>query len=184
MLNVTTKLSSINGVLFKLKNKVDQDTRLMIYRSLAESLLLHINIIWAWKNCKNLKKLQICQNRLLKCVYNLPYRFPTELLYKIKKGIIEVNDINVFQSCLYIFKSLKFPFPGAVVPDRATHEHFTRFRELPRTNLNNKATVCQRITTHGVQLFNDLSVDIRNSSTIVEFKRKMYDHLQGELLSN
>lgn len=182
MSNLTSKLSSVCGILFKLKNKIDEVSKLMIYRSLAESLLLYINIVWAWKRSKNLKKVQTGQNRLLKCVYNLPRRFPTSMLYRIKKGVICVNDINIFQRCLYIYKSQKFPFPGQVDPDRATHDHFTRFGHLPRTSTANLSLLKQRITSHGVELFNKLKPAIRDSESIAQFKNNLYSDLQGELI--
>lgn len=181
MSNITSKLSSVSGILFKLKNKIEKETKLIIYRSLAESVILYMNIIWAWTKCKNLKKVQVCQNRLLKCVFNLPIRFPTTELYKLKKGVIDICNINKFQRCLYIFKCLKFPFPGQVTPERTSHGHNTRFRDRPRTTATKRVLLRQRITTQGVELYNHLEDEIIDSQSIAIFKNKMYIHLQGAL---
>lgn len=107
-----------------------------------------------------MKKVQVCQNRLLKCIFNLPVRFATNDLYKIKRGLLDISNINKFQRCLYIFKCLKFPFPGQVTPGIAQHYHNTRFRNLPRSSATKRTLLGQRITTHGTEVFNMLDSNL------------------------
>ena len=60
------------GILYKLKNKLDINSKLMIYRSLIESRLKYLAIVYAHnKYNTSLKFLQILQNKTLKNVHQL-----------------------------------------------------------------------------------------------------------------
>ena len=174
-------MSSVCGTLFKLRTKITVTTKIIVYRSLAESLLQYLNLIWAWKKSVNLRKLQVCQNRMLKSVFNLHNRFHLEELYKVRKGIISVSDINKFQRCLYLFKSLRFPSHGQIIPAIPQHQHLTRNRNLPQISSCRLSLTEQRISCHGINLYNNIPSHIKESTSISNFKQQMYTYIQGEL---
>lgn len=178
MTTLNSKLSSVCGIIFKLRTKIDEFAKMMIYRSLAESLIMYMNIIWAWKETNFRKKVQVTQNKLLKCVFNLPRRFPTNDLYKIRPGLMRVNEINIYQRCLYIFKTLHLELSELVQPSRVPENHNLRSANQPRINLTHLTLTEQRITFHGVDAYNKLTSNIKSSTNISIFKKRLREHLQ------
>lgn len=55
--HMSTLSSKLCGILVKLKNKLDKNTKFIIYRALAKCHLTYIATVWAWKflKCTNIE---------------------------------------------------------------------------------------------------------------------------------
>jgi hypothetical protein len=76
---IVTRLSAQNAMLFKFKYKLPQSIKLNIFFALGHSILSYCAVFWAGR--KNIKKVQTCQNKILKNFLNLPILYSTFDLY-------------------------------------------------------------------------------------------------------
>ena len=67
---VANKLSAANGILCKLRRYVPQNALISVYYSLAYSYLQYAILCWGNASAKELNKLQVRQNRLVKTITN------------------------------------------------------------------------------------------------------------------
>ena len=67
---VANKLSVANGILCKLRRYVPQNALVSVYYSLAYSYLQYAILCWGNASTKELNKLQVRQNRLVKTITN------------------------------------------------------------------------------------------------------------------
>ena len=121
-----------------------------------------------------LKKIQTIQNKLLKVLFNLPRRTNTNELHSRLK-ILKVKDIYQSQVLKFVFESLKktniVQFHNLFRYKHTIHTHNTRqpmklYSTIMRTKYG-KSTLYYK----GTQLWNLLSTDVQNCSTLYGFKR-------------
>ena len=80
-----------------MKNKLYENTKLLLYDAIIESHLNYMAIIYGFKSTTTLKSLQ-CNN--------LPIRFQTLSLYRdICKTILPIQGLYKYQGLMYLFKS-------------------------------------------------------------------------------
>ncbi len=89
---LTTKLSQVAGILYKVRNHISMKSRLTIYNGLAGSYLNYG--ITAWGSATNtvLNRLHAAQNRLVRYMTYLPPHSSTSDKYK-KHNILTINQI-------------------------------------------------------------------------------------------
>ena len=76
---VANKLSAADGILRKLRRYVPQNALISVYYSLAYSYLQYAILCWGNASTKELNKLQVRQNRLVKTITN-NFRLKTRLI--------------------------------------------------------------------------------------------------------
>ena len=75
---VKRRIDPAIGILYKLKNKLDRNSKLMIYQSLIHSHLNYLAITYAYNRHNSIiRSLQRMQKRALKIVCNLPLLYST-----------------------------------------------------------------------------------------------------------
>lgn len=76
------------GILYPLinrKSKLSRFNKLILFKTIFQSILLYACPIWGKCAECHLKKLQIVQNKCLQIILNLPYDYPTSEVHKISK---------------------------------------------------------------------------------------------------
>ena len=103
------KINPAISILYKVKNKLDIDSKLMMYRSLIESRLNNLAIVHAHnKNNTSLKSIEILQIKALVIVYKLTLMYSTISLYKDdSKTILLIYDSHEYKVLMFVFKCTK-----------------------------------------------------------------------------
>lgn len=178
------KISSATGILYKFRNKLNTETKMMIYQALIHSHLTYLPIIYGCKENNSLKSLQRMQNKALKLIFNLPLRYSTLSLYKDKaKNILPIRGIYKQQLLLYVFRSICDFGSRSVI----FNQNYMRTGRNTRQAGNLETTRCrldltkQRIGFAGPNEFNNLPNNLKTITAISTFKCNLKIYLLENL---
>lgn len=139
-----------------LREIMSKDAIIHVYNALVESILNYGISIWGGVYESNLKALQISQNKILKILFKLHFRFPTNEIYLLNK-ILNVRNLYVV-SCL---KAMHYYFPH--LRKFLDHHYLTRAnldRQLKTPKCYND--ISQRfVTFFGPKLYNNVPPNIK-----------------------
>lgn len=80
-----TKCVSALYPLIGRKSKLSTANKLLTYKAVIRPVLTYASSIWCTSAISNRKKLQVVQNKWLKHIFNLPWRYPTTELHALAK---------------------------------------------------------------------------------------------------
>lgn len=95
---ITTKIRKMFYKFYQLRNILDQKLLTILYGALVESILRYCIVIWGAAYNNALHNLMVCQNSILKIIFNKDKRHHTELLYKVHK-LLNIRGLFIY-SCL------------------------------------------------------------------------------------
>lgn len=181
---VKSRIAPAVGVLFKMKNKLNLKTKLMIYQSLIQSHINYMAIIYGFRNTSELKSLQVMQNRALKTIYNLPLRYPTLLLYRdICKNIMPFCGRYKYQLLIYMFKSIRNIGYRSVTFSQNQTLFNTRNQGNLHTARCRLETTRQRIEYIGSLEYNKLPLRLKSINSLSVFKKELRKYIFENLES-
>ncbi|XP_075162787.1 uncharacterized protein LOC142235420 [Haematobia irritans] len=171
--DVKRKIAPAIGILYKLKWKLDERTKLMIYQSLIMSHVNYLASVYGYNsNCNALRSLQFCQNRALKVIYNLPLNYPTNLLFTTAaKDILTIYGIHEYQVLVFVYKCIhKLGHHTINFIQNQTHCN-TRNQQNLRIPLCRLEKSKQRIDFTASFKYNNLPQSIKSITRISAYKR-------------
>ena len=135
----------------------------------------YCNVIWAAHGSKHLDKLIRSQKKILRIVHKLKWNSHTKQIF-IDMNLLNVAHINTLQTALVMYKATKGLLPPQLnnlfTVNSKIHSHFTR-------RCNNVHVVRHRtkvrehsIRIRGTNLWNSISIELRNAPALSIFKRK------------
>lgn len=146
-----------------------------MYFGLVHSNLSYCPGVWAGQS--NVKKLQIMQNKALRCVFNLPSRFSRVELYTHHQ-ILPVIALHKYQLLTTIYNIVSNIGHITITSIRPhNHAHNTRHRLDLETAISGTRMTNQRVSMTGALWFNSLPSDVKNSDNAVIFKARLKSHL-------
>ena len=117
-------------------------------------LLSYLTAVWGNTFDYLINKLQIAQNKFLKCIFNLPIRSPTVDLYTREPNIIPVRGMYIIQVCCFIYRYLSNQTHTNTSFELSSHQHSTRNHNLlNRPNVSSLSGE-RSITFKGANYFN------------------------------
>lgn len=169
---IKKKIAPAIGILYKLKYKLNEKSKLMIFQSLVQSHLKYLAVAYACnKNSGSLRSLQCMQNKALKTIYNLPLTYPTLLLYRdVGKTILPIYGLHEYQVVMFVFKCIN----GIGHHTISFFQNQNNFNTRNRTNL--RVPRCrlektkQRIDYEGGIKYNNLPSALKSVNRISTFK--------------
>jgi len=176
-----SKLASISGILWKLKNKLPQVTKKLIYKSLFETHLNYMSVLYGTACDKVINSIQKIQNRALRNVFNINLLENRVNMYTHQvQNCLLVRAINFVNSATYLYNNLSKKIHTNIVFSKVTSSSRTRkagelIRSQSRTNYGHK-----RITSFGVGIFNVIPQDIKNLPHMHAFKWALKCHIRNE----
>lgn len=165
--DVKSKVAPALGILYKLRYKLNEKTKLMIYNCLINSHFNYMSIVYAYnRNSSSLKSLQRLQNKALKIVHNLPATFSTISLFKeICKRILPIYGLYEYNILKFVFKSIH----------RIGHTTIHFSQNQASFNTRNRENL--RIDYVGGIAYNNLPVILKSINRISIFKTSCKEHL-------
>lgn len=180
---IKKKIAPAIGILYKLKWKLDERTKSMIFNSMIHSHIKYLAITYGYnKNSRSLKSLQSIQNKALRIVYNLPITFSTNLLYTtVAKNILPVHGVHEYQVLMFVYKCLHNIGHHIVQFNQNQRTFNTRNQSDLRLPLCRLEKTKQRIDYIGGEKYNDLPTPIKSIERISQFKNACKDYLMNKL---
>ena len=154
------------GILRRLSYTIPKKLLRPVYYTLVHSHLQYLTALW-FPSGSRIKKIERLQNKAIKNLYLLSYRYSTELLYKNFK-FMSVEQIYKYQICAFIhqvvggskFSNMTFTYRHEV------HNFNTRFKNNLSTPQTDSRMASASVYVKGVSIYNRLPEYVRqlNSS--------------------
>lgn len=171
------------GVLYKLRRRLNEKAKGMIFQSLIQSHINYLAITYAYKrNNSSLKSLQRVQSKALKIVYDLPITFPTNLLYTIvARNILPVYGIHEYQVLMFVYKCIH-NIGHHTIPFAQNQANFNTRNQsdlrVPRCRLEKTK---QRVDYVGGVKYNELPSYLKELEIISRFKYSCKEYLSSNV---
>ena len=167
-----SKINQRLGLLRRIKDYLDLNTRCMLYTSLVLPLFDYGDVIWGDKNNLGLmNSLQVLQNKAANLILDKHPRYSsTEALQELKWSTLVTRRHN--NRCTFIFKCMHglIDFDFNLTKNEDIHHHNTRQRSnlhLPRAKTNKGR---QRPTYQAIVDFNNLEQKLKDATLLSNFK--------------
>jgi hypothetical protein len=167
------KISSIVGILCKLRYKLTRTAALLIYDALINSHLNYCNIIWGSNYKYSLNKLFILQKRALRICLKSPKKSESTLLFTTTKKLT-IYGMNSLQCAMFMYSSLNKLLPPIFHSYfklvAGVHSHNVRSKNNLQTPLAKKNTRRFSIKVRGPTIWNNLPIELRSLASLQTFK--------------
>ena len=174
-----SKLSSVCGVLSKIRHVLDRNSLLMIYNSLVESRLRYGILCWSTASKQQLHRLEVLQNRAIRYIDFSPIGTTILPIYS-QFNILPLNNLIDLERANYMFSLSKGSLPTVfhsycIQPQ---HRYPTRYaktnfvQSIPKTKY--EAT---SIKTIGPKVWSSISSDLKAlqfRKTFSKYLKKLY----------
>ena len=169
----------VNGILLflnRIKDRLDKETRIMVVKALALSIIDYCFKIWGMTTKEQLSRIQKLQNFAAKIADGNARKFDhaTPILkelnwLKIEEKILYDICIFTYKVCNQLLPNWLFTFPRVRdISARSTRQVNDLF--VPRTTTDIGAN---QITVIGPKVWNTIPSTVKNVSTVHIFKKKM-----------
>lgn len=125
--HIIHKLTPIAGALKRCSKELPNRNKRSIYYAMVEPLLRYQITAWGGASAQYLNKIRIIQNKVLKNLYNLHWRTPTQEVYKLTK-VFPLHDLQFIEECSLAHKIIKNQIKHSIhLPKQnEVHGHNTR----------------------------------------------------------
>ena len=173
--HIAKKIGSISGVLYRLRNILSKDALKTIYYGLIQSNLTYMSLIWGTATCSRLNPLQRLQNRIVKQIFGLDFRYPSRNLY-IDLQLMPIRSL-VNQSATtfaYLILNKRRISQSTFHQNFEFHSHNTRNQDKLRPAISSSTRYgLLSIKNHCIHVYNSLPDVIRKEDDTMKFKRKL-----------
>lgn len=162
---VVKKLRKLVYMFKYIREILNTNNLIILYKSLVESHLTYGIIGWGGILNVHLKRLEIIQKRILKIILHKQITYPSEQLFE-ELHVFDIRQLYFYALALKTFSEKR---------DKITHKHHTRIK-----NQMNLPTVLMRTTTGqrshsylGPKVFNSIPKIVRDENSSHKFKNKL-----------
>lgn len=187
---IHNKLSKISGILYKVKDKLNEKAMLSLYYALFLPYIQYCVEVWGSTYTANIRCIALIQKKVVRILCNKDKRAHTNsLFYKLK--IIKFNDLIQLHICLAIHKANLKQLPKNIIELLGLEQNSTYntrnvnkyHHKLTRTNVKFNC-----VSVRGVILYNELPENLICSQNCYQFKKRYktyilekYNSICGEL---
>ena len=177
---LTKTLRPLVGILSRLRKRVPENVKKLIYYSMIHSRLTYMVEVWGAAATSNLKTIQILQNRALCSVFDIEYMTPRQTIYGNMVGkILPVRGLYQKGIIQFVYKNLNSSLTSNIVFQTASHRYGTRNRYDLVTSHSETNYGLSRPTVVGPGLYNSLPVEVRQSQSYAHFKQGLHCFLSS-----
>lgn len=176
-----SKLASISGIIWKLRSKLPQSTKKLIYKSLFESHLNYMSTIYGTACQKVLDPIQKIQNRVLRNVFNLDFLENRVNMYThLIQDCLPIRAINFVNTATFIYSNLSHQIHSNIVFNKNPYNKRSRNAGRLLKALSNSNYGLKRITSFGVSIYNEVPDRIKSLPHMHAFKWALKSHIRNE----
>lgn len=173
---VKSKVALLTGVIYRLRDCLNQNSLRQIYLSLIYPHLLYCCAIWGGAYNTFIDSLIISQKKLLRVMFFKDRYAHTNCIFRDFR-LLKLPDIIYLQTNLFVHKALhSFPvYPGFTVMPHSV----TRRTHQLRLPLCRSTHAQQSVLSRGSKNWNNLPQSLLNNDNLVSFKRNLFSLLHG-----
>ena len=126
---ICSKLSSVCGVLSKVRHYLDRPSLMLIYHSLFDSRLRYGILGWGTSSEQNISRIRILQNRAIRFITFASFRSPVAPLYSAL-SVLPLNEQFFLQKTIFMHSlhHKNLPFALSTYCKQPEHRYSTRYR--------------------------------------------------------
>ena len=177
---VTKKLSKTIQALKIVSKFINKHHRRILYYAYIYSTIQYGIEVYSQGPNKNIKQIQIKQNRALKVLHNKDFFTPTIDLHRQTK-VLMINDIANLNLLKFVYKQRNGQTPDAFrnyyIENIFIHNHQTRQAKNLHLPVNKNKYGRQSLKYRGAELWNKIDSQTRESKTIKTFSKKVKEQL-------
>ena len=175
--HIEDKIIPMVGALYRCRDYLSRAFLYQIYNAYFLSVFRYLITVWGTCGGTTFIKAQRLQNKVVKVLFGLNWRTPTDTVYSVTK-ISKLSEILKQEQSKFMFKvvtdSIKCNIPTRFINE--IHNHCTRnqnklFLSNVRTNVGLNSPINQCIVT-----FNTLPSELTETRSFNLFKRKIKQH--------
>ena len=174
--HICNNLAKNFHMFYSIRNLLTDQLKKQLYYSLVNSRISYGLELYGACSSNLLNKLQTMQNKLLKVLYNLPFRTDTNELHA-KLNLLKVKDIYEVNILKFVYESVNR------ISIAQFHDYFQYQNRIHRHNTRNEHNLYprrvrtkygeSRLEFTGSRLWNTLDDNIRSSKSLSIFKRSL-----------
>ena len=172
--NVALKVSRGVGILSKLKYIIPQNVLMLLYNSIILPHLSYCNIVWGNSYLSHLNKIKLLQKKAIRIITYLEYNCPSNPLF-INMKVLPIHQLITLNTLIFMYNfhigHLPQIFKSLFVINSSVHSHNTRQRILLHKPPVRTTHALNSFKNVGISKWNNLSPDIRSSTTLTRFKK-------------
>ena len=177
---VKSKICRAIGFMYRIRDKVDSQSQLMIYITLILPYLMYCCELWGNTFNSRINDIRLLQKRAVRIIDNVSYRDHTSHIFK-KYGILKINDLVDLHTCLLMYKASNRMLPQNVQANfsknQDIHSHNTRKKGELHVSSVNSSLKSMSTNIRGIRIWNQIDYRLRNSTSIAIFKSKLKQNL-------
>ena len=179
---ISSRISKSIGVLNKLKEFLPHSVLLSLYFTLIHPYFLYaIEAYFSTASCHT-NSLGVLQRRAIRTIFNLDAHAVIEPSL-LQSSILRLDDLFLYRTCLLVHRAvlnLNVPdFLSVITRQADLHDYSTRNRSNIVLPYFTKTKSQYSIQYNGINMYNGLPENIKQSPTVSEFKRHLLNHLIG-----
>ena len=172
---IQNKILSFIGILYKIREKIDKTTSLLLYDSIIASHLNYCNVVWGFGYKTSLEGLYSCQKRALKLCLKLPRRTETEKVFSLsnKLTVYELNNLHIATlAYMIINKNIAELLTTFFMPTSSIHSYNNRAKLnlqvcFAKSNIRKFSPAVR-----GPVIWNSIPYAIKDSNSLSQFKKR------------
>ena len=181
---LSSKINKLMGMMYKIKDYVNQTALFNIYSSLVYPLLLYANVVWCTKYDIYVGKIFVLQKHILRLIENKNRMTPSKPLFE-KLQIRTIYSVNKLRLAIFTYKRQNFFF-GPLL-DRLNYNEDIIGRNIRKGSKIFIRRVKyerskQMLDVAGPIFFNLLPDNIHNLVSFSQFKKKIKLHIPIHVL--
>ena len=173
---IATKIAKNVGILTRIAHILPKTVRLNLYYALVYPYLIYCNMIWASTYESRLRKLVILQKRAIRIIAGIrkwEHTGPSFSELRLLR-IDQIKDLQIGEFFYRLEHGLLPPVFKEFLPHASDiHTYFTRNSKAYRPVKAHSNTRRFTIKSYGTAVWNALPIDIRFSSTLQVFKKRL-----------
>ena len=166
------KVSKSLGILYKLRDYLPLTSLISLYYTFIYPYFTYCNLVWGNTFITHLNPLIILQKKAIRIINKADYNAHTENLFFNNK-ILKLIDINFYLQAIHMYKSDKTDY-------QSSHFHNTRHRTDLIPTFQRTVKTQRSLSYSAPRIWNQIPTDIKNSTTLNMFKRRLKSHLVGK----
>ena len=172
---LTNKLSRSSSLLYQLRDYLPINILKKLYYAHVYPYINYCNCIWSNTYQTHLLPLILIHKRIIRNIAKSDFLEHTEPLYK-NLNILNVRNIRIMNLAIMMFKQVKNNEYALPILTQA-HNYNTRYRENLLIPPHTTTLIALSFKVEGIKIWNNLPNDIKASSNINSFKKKLKSHL-------
>ena len=173
--HIENKVSKALGIMYRMREKLDSKSLLMLYSSLILPYLYYCCEVWGNTCPTRLDKLVVLQKKAIRLIDGKKYLEHTSDSFS-KFKCLKFLDIIDFKTCTYTFKAYHSMLPLELqkryLKVNEIHSYNTRSSNKLYPNLSRSKLNSMNISVRGIGLYNDLSDGIKSAKSVNSFKNR------------